>query len=543
MTLGTKIIIAVLVALALSVGAALFVQSRVIHQQGVSMTINEMRSMVVEAENVRESISALGQRGAFDRKKLFEEYKASGDLRGSTLYRTIPVVAAWEAIRQAASGSGYTFRVPKHQARNPDNTPTAAEAEILRQLESGTQAEYIHEDRAANQLVFARPIKLSQDCLACHGDPANSPTKDGKDILGFTMENWKTGEVHGAFVLTTSLDRVDAIARASMLRTVGWVLPLAVVVGLTFTLFNRRVIVKPLRDSISHIERASTETSAASRQINAASHQLASGASEQAASLEETSASLEELASMTKRNADHAREARTTAGQARVTADTGSTRMHQMETAMHSIEAANQEITKILKTIDEIAFQTNILALNAAVEAARAGEHGAGFAVVAEEVRALAQRSASAAKETATKIEDCVQKSQHGVQISTEAAHSFEEILGHVRTLERLVGEIATASEEQSQGVAQINTAVAQMDKVTQLNASSAEETSAAATELNSQAAALNDAIARLHGIIEVGAGHASGHAAAPIVRPARPTGPAPSRAAARQANDTAHFV
>ncbi|HEY8994649.1 MAG TPA: methyl-accepting chemotaxis protein [Lacunisphaera sp.] len=523
MKIGTKIIGAAILAIGLSVSVALVVQKFIIHRQGVNLTIETMRAAIVEAENVRESISALGQRGAFDRKKLFAEYQASGDLRGSTLYRTIPVVAAWNAIERAATQSGYQFSVPKNQARNSKNNPTPEEAEILKLLEDGTLPEYIRVDESANLLVFARPIKLTQDCLTCHGDPANSPTNDGKDMLGFTMENWKAGEVHGAFVLKTTLDHVNAVAWEGMLKSIGWVLPVTLLVSVGFFFLNRHLIVRPLSRSIDDIASASQETSSASNQISSASNALARGASEQAAALEETSASLEEMSSMTQRNADHATEARQTASQARASADTGTERMQQMQAAMKSIESASQDITKILKTIDEIAFQTNILALNAAVEAARAGEAGAGFAVVADEVRALAQRCATAAKETATKIDDCVQKSQHGVRISAEAAGSFHEIQTQIVRLDQLVTEIATASSEQSTGIGQVNTAVGSMDKVTQENAAHAEETAAASAELNAQASALNDAVGALRQLI------GSANVVYPTVGPDHPQGGSPS--------------
>ena len=246
------------------------------------------------------------------------------------------------------------------------------------------------------------------------------------------------------------------------------------------------------------LDTSSDQTAGAAGQVSSSSQSLAEGASEQAASIEETSASLEEMSSMTKRNADSAQQAKQIASIARTAADTGAERMQAMQTAMQAITTASADISNILKTIDEIAFQTNILALNAAVEAARAGEAGAGFAVVADEGRALAQRSAAAAKETAAKIEDSVAKSQQGAQISAEVAKSFDEIQKGIRQLDSLVAEIATASSEQSSGIALVTTTVSQMDKVTQSNASNAEETAASAQELSSQALTLKDAVAQL---------------------------------------------
>ncbi len=259
---------------------------------------------------------------------------------------------------------------------------------------------------------------------------------------------------------------------------------------------------RPFRALAAELQAASNSVSAAASQVAAASNSLAEGSSEQAASLEETSSSLEEITSMTKSNAEAAQQAKDSAAQVRKSADAGAGHVQSMQSAMEGIKIASQDITKILKTIDEIAFQTNILALNAAVEAARAGEAGAGFAVVADEVRALAQRCATAARETGTKIEDAVSKSLQGVHISAEVAQSFSAVQEQVRALDQLVAGIASASTEQSTGIGQVTVAVSQMDRVTQVNAGSAEETAAAAQELNGQSIALNEAVARLQRLV-----------------------------------------
>ena len=236
----------------------------------------------------------------------------------------------------------------------------------------------------------------------------------------------------------------------------------------------------------------------AAGQVSAASQTLAMGASQQASSLQETSASLEEMASTTKNNAAHAESAKALSTQTRAAAENGAADMQEMGRAMTEVKAASDEIAKIVKAINEIAFQTNILALNAAVEAARAGEAGLGFAVVAEEVRNLAQRSSRAALETADKIENSVQKSQRSAQMSDKVAASLEQIVLKARQVDELVASIAMASKEQAQGIQQVNVAVSQMDAVTQSNAASAGESASAAAELNVQADTMKQSAAEL---------------------------------------------
>ena len=204
---------------------------------------------------------------------------------------------------------------------------------------------------------------------------------------------------------------------------------------------------------------------------------------------------MEEMASMTKQNAENSKEAAQLASLCNTTAESGNKSVNDMNVAMEAINASSKKIGDIIKVIDGIAFQTNLLALNAAVEAARAGEHGKGFAVVAEEVRNLAQRSATAAKDTTALIEDCVSKADAGTKISEKCKDVFTGIVTNIKKVNNLIGEISTASGEQTEGIDQVAKAVNEMDHVTQQNAASAEETASASEELSAQAQILMDQI------------------------------------------------
>ncbi len=280
--------------------------------------------------------------------------------------------------------------------------------------------------------------------------------------------------------------------------TVGTTAAIGLALLAALSLVVARSIPRPFAAIIHRLSEAADANTGSSALISQNSTTLAEGASEQAASLEETSASLEEISSMARRNSEGAQRANELTRQTRTAADAGTRDVQAMNAAMDAIKASSDGIAKIIKTIDEIAFQTNILALNAAVEAARAGEAGAGFAVVAEEVRALAQRSATAAKETADKIDDSVAKSRHGADVCSKVAAGLHEIATKSRQVDELVGEIAQASTEQTQGIDQVNQAVSQMDKVVQASAARAEEGAGVAQELIAQSTALQQSVVDL---------------------------------------------
>jgi methyl-accepting chemotaxis protein len=288
--------------------------------------------------------------------------------------------------------------------------------------------------------------------------------------------------------------------------------------------------IKTIQEVTATLVVGATQTTTTAQEVEMASQSLAEGASKQAAALEETSAALEQIASMAMRNAENATNAATLGRHSRESANVGLSHIvelsntlttikkavGEMQSAVNEMQTSSEQVSKIIKTIDEIAFQTNLLALNAAVEAARAGEAGLGFAVVADEVRSLARRSAQAAKDTTDKIEASVRRSELGSLASAKVVTSLTEveataqsiqqdfhgIVTQIQSLDEVIGQIAAASREQSQGVNEVNNAVGQMDKVTQTNAAAAEENASAAEEMMSQAAEQRRGIVRLEHVV-----------------------------------------
>ncbi len=253
---------------------------------------------------------------------------------------------------------------------------------------------------------------------------------------------------------------------------------------------------RSLTDTVTHVREGSDAIYAGTREIAAGNTDLSSRTEQQASALEETAASMEQLTATVKQNADNARQASQLAQSASDTAQHGGKVVDGVVKTMHEIADSSKKIADIISVIDGIAFQTNILALNAAVEAARAGEQGRGFAVVAGEVRNLASRSAQAAKEIKGLIEESVNRVQQGSKLVNNAAATMIDIVSSVTRVNDIMGEIASASEEQQRGIEQVAQAVSQMDQVTQQNASLVEEAAVATEQLANQADHLSSRVA-----------------------------------------------
>jgi methyl-accepting chemotaxis protein len=346
-----------------------------------------------------------------------------------------------------------------------------------------------------NQVLELLKMGKREEAIAYSTGKAREGVKTVEKLLGDLVSlNMKVAQERNNVAAVT-------VKWTEIVTSAGTVV--GIVVAILLGIFFANYITKPINSVIRRLTDSAEQVTSASGQVTTASQSLAEGTSRQAAAVEETSSSLEEMSSMTKQNAENAQQANLLmSNDAKVSYRVITDKMTSMQEVIKATVSASEKTSKIIKTIDEIAFQTNLLALNAAVEAARAGEMGASFAVVADEVRNLAMRSAEAAKNTTSLIADSTAKIQ-------QASNLFEEISGELssnrhiaKKVTELVGEITAASEEQAQGINQINKAVAEMDKVVQQNAISAKESTTAAGEMNSQAKHLENVVGDLAGLV-----------------------------------------
>lgn len=440
------------------------------------------------------------------------------DSKGNFEFKgVIPAVVGREISEHFSQTTIFKMKQTSLKYRNPTNKPDAWEAKQLEKFEADAGLKYSNpannsdawELNPANRRgadtnvkdisevtklddgteVFRLmvPLKIEEACLKCHGDPATSPTGDGKDISGRQMENYKLEDIRGGISVVAPMAAINtAIASNRNFNLIGNGIYVLLISGVVF--FVIRGVVSLLKRMVIQLRNGADEVSLAANQISSSSQSLAEGTSNQASSLEETSASTEEMSSMTSQNADNAMKAKQLTDNAKTSVKNGNTALASLQATMQEIKTGNGKVLTIIQSIDEIAFQTNLLALNAAVEAARAGEHGKGFAVVAEEVRNLAQRCSVASKETTDMIHARVEKNDNVLMLVDNLAARLKEIAEDTNKVAALSAEISSASQEQSDGISQIAKAVTTIDTVTQQNAANAEELASSSEELSAQA-------------------------------------------------------
>jgi len=466
--------------------------------------LDKSRAIVLMAESARNEMSAKIEAGIM---------RPLSELPPDKVVGAVPVVTAIKMARENAERGGYQFRVPKIAPRNPENEPTPQERQVLEELESKNLSELIVKE--PGQTRYFRAIRLTKECLYCHGDP-----KGAKDPTGGIMEGWKVGEVHGAFEIITSHAAAKAEQRKAALHVLGWsMLVLLCVFALAWVLLQRGIVtplaqirafaekaaggdlsgrlegrfqaemgavagsfstmIARLSEIIGRVMEGAGGVAASSAELSSTSRSISAGAVSQAAAVEEISSSMEEMTSNISHSAENALKTDALAQQAAREAGESGEAVSQTVTAM-------RQISEKITIVEDIARQTNLLALNAAIEAARAGEHGKGFAVVAAEVRKLAERSGHAASEISA-------LAGSSVKIADQAGQMLKGLVPTIRNTAELVQEITAASREQSIGAEQINTAIQQLDNVIQQNAAASEQMAATSDALSGQAEHLQE--------------------------------------------------
>lgn len=341
-----------------------------------------------------------------------------------------------------------------------------------------------YEERNSETIRIVAPQVVIADCIRCH-------------------HSWQDGEIGGSLSLTFDLSTLNTTITNLQLLLVAGCLILLVIISASIFLVMQHAVTKPITGIIDDLTASATMVASVANQAASASQSLADHASQQAASLEATSASLEEISAMTAQNAENSAMASDLMNDTNKVMNDSDRAMDQLTQAMNDIVTANEETSKIIKTIDEIAFQTNLLALNAAVEAARAGEAGAGFAVVANEVRNLAMRAATAAKNTEQLLEGTNTKVTNGVNLVHLTNSSFKQAAEQAKKTTSLLQEISIASKEQAAGIGQVTKAVQELDEVTQHNAADASQDLQIANDMESEAERLNGFVHQLDALVK----------------------------------------
>ncbi|HEY8269925.1 MAG TPA: methyl-accepting chemotaxis protein [Pseudobdellovibrionaceae bacterium] len=428
-------------------------------------------------------------------EKITQKYKDPSqilDEEKKIILQQVPIYAAMKIGAEGSETENYTFRVFSNEPRRKENLATLREMEVFKKFESTPDLKEWVEDNDQKVTVY-RPVRLteSKGCFVCHGDPAKSPWGNGKDLLGYQMENWKEGKLHGVFAISSDLAAIKAAqAQAGVISSstyLGIFIGVGALLALLLAAFTIRGPIQELQKLSGFLNESGGQINSTSQKIADSSQSLSESSTQQAVSLEETVSTVKELTSMVRLNTDNSKQSAILASAARESAEKGEREVHALIESIQNISTDSKRIEEITTIIDDIAFQTNLLALNAAVEAARAGEQGKGFAVVADAVRSLAQKSAAAAKDISELLKKSSERIEKGNHQANQGGLVLSEIVGAVRKVAELNNEIASASEEQSHGISQIGKAMTQLDQVTQQNASVSEEAAATAEELSSQ--------------------------------------------------------
>ncbi|GFO59699.1 hypothetical protein GMST_20240 [Geomonas silvestris] len=574
--LGLKGKITLYVALGLIVSFAVNIGylSKEIRKDAYESVKVKSRAIVLQAESTRDYLAGLRGAGVFQEEQMKAELDrklaGSSDKHSAAVdtpfFKTIPIIAAMKIAGEHAQEAGFKLRVPKVQARNKANEPDAVELALLQKLEQEKLPETFLVDREHGVIRYLRPIKLSAECLVCHGVAQDTVNKDGVDLLGFKAEGGKAGEQHGAFEILEDLSRIEQGIRHKV--AISFVLSLvASIVTLVFLVYViRGIVIEPLRkmagfmkevadgdisktlpverhdeigelaqsvngalanmrgtlskvldcccqvgSSVGSMYRSADQMNTEAAEVAAQSATVATAGEEMAATSGDIALNCQMAAQGARVASEQAQAGVTTVQQ---TIEVMSRIARQVDTSARTVAtlgARSDQIGQIVGTIEDIADQTNLLALNAAIEAARAGEQGRGFAVVADEVRALAERTTRATREIGEMIrsiqaetrgavqtmEEGVQEVERGTEQATTSGQAMQRILDEIHNLTMQINQIATAAEEQTATTSEISGNMLRITDIGNQVASNAQASSVQASQLNGFAEALLGSMAR----------------------------------------------